>query len=130
MSNISADKVIGLYLVAKKNVTKYGPDKVTPVGVFRPGETVGRVYSYITSPYIGWMFFDAAGNAYYTKHMSSVYEKPQAVINAEVQVQAQQQQQAIENEGKFWYYTKKVGIPLLLTASVLFALNSYLKYKK
>lgn len=127
---ISPDRVIGSYLVAKKNVIKYAPDKKTAIAVFRPGDTVGKVYSYITNPYFMWMFEDGAGNYFYTRHLEGAFEKPISVQKAEIVAQQDIEDLKKEEAGAFNYYFDKIGKPILAVSAFLLAMNIYLKHKK
>jgi hypothetical protein len=125
--SIKPDSVIDQYLVAKTNVTKYAQDRVSPIGVFTPGQTVGKVFSYVTSPSFMWEFQDKNGKTYYTKHAPGFYETPKSAQVAIIKAEAEQEQIIKDEKGEFAYYASKYGIPVLATAVVLTVISALIR---
>ncbi len=116
---IKPDSVLNNYLVAKTNVTKYN-QQLKPVGVFKPGDTVGKVFSYITKPSFHWEFKEQNGQSYFTKHAPGFYEKPIDVVKAEIQSAQSIEDVKKDEMGAVSYYVSKYAKPvgLVILASV------------
>lgn len=125
--SIKPDSVINQFLIARTNVTKYDQDRVTPIGVFTPGNTVGQVFSYVTNPSFMWEFQDGNGKTYYTKHSPGFYETPRTAQVAIIKAEAQQEQQIKDEKGAIVYYLDKYGKPIILTVSALVIISALIR---
>jgi len=127
MPGISADKIIGKTLYAKKRIDKLNYN-FKKIGVFNAGDSVGQVYSYITrGGNVYWLFQPTYGTKYAVKHDPTAFQ-----ISDEVRQAIEQQQQETEAEkkkqkGAVAYYIEKYGVWILgaLVASV--AIKEYIK---
>lgn len=138
----SADKFIGKTFYAKKNRTKFrypGDYKTTFPGqsklyVFKPGELIGVVYSWLQKDgSLYWMFYDSNNKAYYVQHDDTAIELTKQIQNvikvaeskekAETEAAIQQNEQAlIEAKGVIPYYIEKYA-PWVLGAFILVSLG-------
>jgi len=75
MPEITADKVIGKTLFARKKIDKLNYS-LQKIGEFNTGDSVGKVYSYIQrGGSVYWLFDNGFGNRYAVKHDSTAFKK-------------------------------------------------------
>lgn len=130
MAEINASKIIGKTLFAAKQLDKLSAG-LQKIGVFKPGETVGVVYSYITrNGQVYWMFYDAFSKAYYVKHSADSFKFTKDVQNALQEQQIQEEKELIEKKGAIPYYIEKYGKWVLYSIVGVALFRTYYKYKK
>jgi hypothetical protein len=102
MPTYSADQIIGKTLIAKKPVKLYRSalDSATAVYTVDPGQSIGKVYSYLpTAPgraSVYWAFFDDNNRAYYTPHIQGNFDIKTLSDQGALTVNQQQEQQQEE----------------------------------
>ena len=129
MSSVSADKIIGKSLIARKAVKVYNLPDGTVYGEVKPNGFVGQVYSYITRPSGIW--WQLVGGKY-VKHETGAFQQTdeirtaQDIYKIEQQVQKKKATAAaeqdlinaeIEQKGKLGYYVDKY-LPLIILGFV------------
>jgi hypothetical protein len=130
MAEISADKIIGKTLFAKKSLDKLN-SSLQKIGIFSPGESVGVVYSYIVrGGSVYWMFYDLMNKPYYVKHTSDSFKFSGGVLEAVQQQKTEKEKQMIQDKGAVPYYIEKYGKWVLYGVLGVALFRSYLKYKK
>lgn len=109
MPPITADKIIGKQLFAKKQIDKLN-SLLEKVGVFNAGDSVGIVYSYITrNGQVYWTFYDMNGKYYLLKHDPSGFKFSSDVQQAFDEQKQAKEKQLIEQKGAVPYYFEKYG---------------------
>lgn len=109
MPQITADKIIGKQLFAKKQIDKLN-SLLEKVGVFNIGDSVGIVYSYITrNGQVYWTFYDMNGKYYLVKHDSSAFKFSSDVQQAFDEQKQSKEKQLLEQKGAVAYYFEKYG---------------------
>lgn len=137
MDEVLLGKYIDTTLEAKIPLFKYDRTgykqsaKINQIGVFRAGEYVGKVYSYVLYPFPLFMFYTnddpENGTPYYTRANFDWYTTPKKVTQYIAQEQAQQEQQEIENQGAVPYYIEKYGTKLFLGIAAVVIISSLIK---
>ena len=70
MATYSADELIGATLVAAQAVTGYTDTGMSAIAhQFQPGETIGKVYSYVNHTDGVWWQIDGDSGTFYVHHM-------------------------------------------------------------
>ena len=130
MAEISADKIIGKTLFAKKQIDKLD-SSLRKIGVFAPGVSVGIVYSYIVrNGNVYWMFYDLMNKPYYVKHTGDSFKFSGGVEEAVQQQKIEKEKQLIQDKGAIPFYIEKYGKWVLIGIVGVALFSSYLKYKK
>ena len=129
MSSVSADKIIGKSLIARKTVKVYNLPDGKVYGEVKPNGFVGQVYSYITRP--SGLWWQLVGGKY-VKHETGAFQQTdeirtaQDIYKIEQQVQKKKATAAaeqdltnaeIEQKGKLGYYVDKY-LPLIILGFV------------
>lgn len=133
MPSVSADKIIGKGLIAKRNLNKLdGSLKV--VGTFKAGQSVGVVYSYIqrgTNLY--WMFQPDFMPPYYVLHSAGNFEITDDIANVIRQQKLEREKELrdkeIEIKGAIPYYIEKYGKFLVLIIAGVYVTKSLINKK-
>ena len=123
MANLTADKVVGKTMIAKRSVNAYRSiyDTAKPLRSFKAGSVIGRVFSWVQSMDDGslwWMFQDpAAGGYYYVKHTAGALDlsEMRQILN-EVKEEAEKKER--EEKGLIQYNIDKY-VPYLIGGLVL-----------
>lgn len=130
MPEISADKIIGKTLFAKKNLDKLNSN-LQKIGVFSAGDSVGVVYSYIVrNGSVYWLFYDRMNKPYYIKHTADSFKMTGGVMEAVQEQKTEKEKQLIQDKGAVPYYIEKYGKWVLIGFLGVAIFSSYLKYKK
>lgn len=130
MAEINASQIIGKTLFAAKQLDKLNAS-LQKVGVFKPGESVGVVYSYITrNGQVHWMFYDAFGKAYYVKHTADSFKFSKDVQSALQEQQIKEEKALIEQKGAIPYYIEKYGKFIVFAIVGVALFRTIYKYKK
>lgn len=130
MPEISADKIIGKTLYAKKNLDRLNGSLVK-IGTIAKNSPVGVVYSYIQrNGNLYWMFYDFNNKAYYIKHTSDSFKYSQDVQQVVKEKQIETQKKDIENKGSVPFYIEKYGKVILLYGIGAFLLATFIKSRK
>jgi hypothetical protein len=130
MPEITADKIIGKTLFAKKNLTRLNGSLVK-IGTIVAGSPVGQVYSYIQNGgKLYWMFYDFANKPYYVLHTSDSFK-----FTGDLKEASEKQKQEIENiqkeeKGSVPFYIEKYGKVILLYGVGAYLIATYLKSRK
>ena len=130
MPELNASQIIGKTLFAAKQLDKLNAS-LNKIGIFKPGESVGVVYSYITrNGVVHWMFYDSFGKAYYVKHSADSFKFSKDVQQALQEQQIKDEKALIEQKGAIPYYIEKYGKWLLYAVVGVALFKTYYKYKK
>ena len=117
MPGITADKIIGKNLFAKKRIEKLN-GSLNPIGIFAPGQLVGTVYSWITrNGKVYWMFNTLSGSFYYVLHDPNAFKFSADVQAALDEMKAEKEKEIINTKGAIPYYIEKYGKILLLSVA-------------
>ena len=109
MPEISADKIIGKTLYAKRQLNKLN-SSLQKIGVFNAGDSVGQVYSYIRrGGAVYWLFNDPFGKPYLVKHDSTAFQFSAGVKEAVKKEQEEKKKEEITEKGKIPFYIEKYG---------------------
>ena len=129
MPEITADKIIGKTLFAKRKLDKLN-SSLQKIGVFESAQSVGQVFSYIVrNGQVYWLFKDAFGKPYLVKHDSTAFKFTGDVQEAVKKQEAEKVKEDIETKGQIPYYIEKYG-KWLLGAFILVTLaREYIKKK-
>lgn len=134
MPNITADRVINKTLIAKVNIAKLD-GALKQIGLFKPGATIGVVYSYILRDgKLYWMLYDSLNRPFYVQHGQNRFVITDAIAS-EIKKQrreltAEEQEQLKNLKGEIPYYIEKYGIWILVSVAAIILLNTYIKNKK
>lgn len=131
MPTVTADKIIGKGLIAKVAIAKLN-GSLQQIGIFRPGDAIGTVFSYIqrgTAVY--WMIQPTSGQPFYVQHGAGRFEITDDIKNAIEQQRQEREREAREEEirqkGAIPYYIEKYGKVLLIVGVGAYLLNSYIQ---
>ena len=129
MPEISADKIIGKTLYAKRQLNKLNSN-LQKIGVFNAGDSVGQVFSYIVrNGQVYWLFNDPFGKPYLVKHDSTAFQFSAGVKEAVKKEQEEKTKEQIQEKGKIPFYIEKYG-KWVLGAFILVTLaREYIKKK-
>lgn len=110
MPSITADRIVGRKMYAKRNVDGYNlPDKPNKIiKTFQPGQLIGTVYSWVQRPDgLYWMF--EIGNTFvYVKHVTGSLEVPE-LPNIIAEIEKKAEQEKFDQLGPIRYYVEKYG---------------------
>jgi hypothetical protein len=130
MPEITADKIIGKTLFAKKQLDKLNFDLVK-IGTFAKGSSVGVVYSYIQrNGNVYWMFYDSFNKPYYILQTADSFVFSGGVSEALMQQQIDKEKQLKDQKGAIPYYIEKYGKFILLYGIAAYLVATYIKNKK
>jgi hypothetical protein len=109
-TNITADKIIGRQMYAKRIVDGYNlPDKPNRViKTYTAGQLIGNVYSWVEkSDGLYWVFYSGTSNVpVYIKHVIGAIEVPDLPQIIE-EINRKKEQEQIDRLGPVNYYIKK-----------------------
>ena len=129
MPEITADKIIGKTLFAKRKLDKLN-SSLQKVGTFNAGESVGQVYSYIVrGGTIYWLFNDPFGKPYLVKHDSTAFQFSSGIQEAVQKEKEEKIKEEIETKGKVPFYIEKYGKWVLGAIIAVTLLREYIKKK-
>ena len=130
MPEITADKIIGKTLFAKKNLTRLNSSLVK-IGTIVAGSPIGQVYSYIQrGGNVYWQFIDFNNKPYFILHTPDSFK-----FTGDVKQAVEKQKQEIENiqkqeKGSIPFYIEKYGKLILLYGVGAYLIATYIKSKK
>jgi hypothetical protein len=130
MPEITADKIIGKTLFAKKNLTRLNGSLVK-IGTIVAGSPVGEVYSWIQrGGKLYWAFNDFSNKPYYVLHTPDSFK-----FTGDVKQAVEKQKQEIENiqkqeKGSIPFYIEKYGKLILLYGVGAYLIATYIKSRK
>ena len=130
MPEITADKIIGKTLFAKKNLTRLNGSLVK-IGTIVADSPVGQVYSYIQrGGNVYWQFIDFNNKPYFVLHTPESFK-----FTGDVKQAAEKQKQEIENiqkqeKGSIPFYIEKYGKLILLYGVGAYLIATYIKSRK
>ena len=130
MPEITADKIIGKTLFAKKNLTRLNGSLVK-IGTIVAGSPVGEVYSWIQrGGNLYWAFNDFSNKPYYVLHTPDSFK-----FSGDLKQAVEKQKQEIENiqkqeKGSIPFYIEKYGKLILLYGVGAYLIATYIKSRK
>ena len=130
MPEITADKIIGKTLFAKKNLTRLNSSLVK-IGTITAGSSIGQVYSYIQrGGNVYWQFIDFNNKPYFILHTPDSFK-----FTGDVKQAVEKQKQEIEKiqkqeKGSIPFYIEKYGKVILLYGVGAYLIATYLKSRK
>jgi len=130
MPEITADKIIGKTLFAKKDLTRLNSSLVK-IGTITAGSPVGQVYSYIQrGGKVYWQFIDFNNKPYFVLHTADSFK-----FSGDVKQAIEQQKKEIEKvekqeKGSVSFYIEKYGKVILLYGVAAYLIATYLKSRK
>jgi hypothetical protein len=130
MPEITADKIIGKTLFAKKDLTRLNGSLVK-IGTIVAGSPVGEVYSWIQrNGKLYWSFNDFSNKPYYVLHTPDSFK-----FTGDVKQVIQENKQEKENiqkeqKGSIPFYIEKYGKVILLYGVGAYLIATYLKSRK
>lgn len=129
MSEITADKIIGKTLFARRQLDRLNTS-LQKIGIFNAGDSVGQVFSYIVrNGQVYWLFKDPFNRSYLVKHDRTAFQFSGAVREAIQRQQEEKTKEQIQEKGKIPFYIEKYG-KWVLGAFILVTLaREYIKKK-
>ncbi len=130
MPEITADKIIGKTLFAKKDLTRLNSSLVK-IGTIVAGSPVGQVYSYIQrGGKVYWQFIDFNNKPYFVLHTPDSFK-----FSGDVKQAVEQQKKEVEKvekqeKGSVPFYIEKYGKVILLYGVGAYLIATYLKSRK
>ena len=130
MPEITADKIIGKTLFAKKNLNRLNSSLVK-IGTITAGSPIGQVYSYIQrGGNVYWQFIDFNNKPYFVLHTPESFK-----FTGDVKQAVEKQKQEIENiqkqeKGSIPFYIEKYGKLILLYGVGAYLIATYIKSRK
>ena len=130
MPEITADKIIGKTLFAKKDLNRLNSAMVK-IGTIVAGSPVGQVYSYIQrGGKVYWQFIDFNNKPYFVLHTPDSFK-----FTGDVKQAIQEKKQEIEKidkqeKGSVPFYIEKYGKVILLYGVGAYLIATYLKSRK
>ena len=130
---VSVNKIIGKGLIAKKNVDRLN-SSLQKIGTYKPGESIGVVYSYIQrNGKIYWMFQPDFMPPYLVEHTSTSFQITDDIANVikeqKLQREKELRDQEIEIKGAIPYYIEKYGKFLVLIIAGVYLTKSFITKK-
>ena len=130
MPEITADKIIGKTLFAKKNLTRLNSSLVK-IGTITAGSPIGQVYSYIQrGGNVYWQFIDFNNKPYFILHTADSFkftgDLKQAVEKQKQEIEKIQKQE----KGSIPFYIEKYGKLILLYGFGAYLIATYIKSRK
>jgi hypothetical protein len=130
MPEITADKIIGKTLFAKKDLNRLNSSLVK-IGTIVKESPVGQVYSYIQrGGKVYWQFIDFNNKPYFVLHTPDSFK-----FTGDVKQAIQEKKQEIEKvekqeKGSVPFYIEKYGKVILLYGVGAYLIATYLKSRK
>jgi hypothetical protein len=130
MPEITADKIIGKTLFAKKDLNRLN-SALVKIGTIVAGSPVGQVYSYIQrGGKVYWQFIDFNNKPYFVLHTPDSFK-----FTGDVKQAIQEKKQEIEKiekqeKGSVPFYIEKYGKVILLYGVGAYLIATYLKSRK
>lgn len=130
MPEITADKIIGKTLFAKKDLTRLNSNLVK-IGTIVAGSPVGQVYSYIQrGGQVYWQFIDFNNKPYYILHTADSFKFSGDVKQAIEEKKQEIEKQEKQEKGSVQFYFEKYGKIILLYGIGAYLIATYIKSRK
>jgi hypothetical protein len=137
MATVPVTQLYDKTIFANKDVPVFrGNDFKKPFKTYKKGETVGVVYSHISTPNgIYLMFLEPkalGGRSYYMLYSPAVVDKTslkQQGVKTDQQIDKEQADKELYEKSKFEYYIKKYGIWVLVTLLAIPVVKTYVQKK-
>jgi hypothetical protein len=130
MPEITADKIIGKTLFAKKDLTRLNSSLVK-IGTIVAGSPVGQVYSYIQrGGKVYWQFIDFNNKPYYVLHTPESFKFSGDVKQAVEQQKKEVEKVEKEEKGSVPFYIEKYGKWILIYGIGAYLVATYIKSRK
>ena len=130
MPEITADKIIGKTLFAKKDLTRLNSSLVK-IGTIVAGSPVGQVYSYIQrGGKVYWQFIDFNNKPYFVLHTPDSFKFSGDVKQAIEEKKKEVEKIAKEEKGSVAFYIEKYGKVILLYGVGAYLIATYIKSRK
>jgi hypothetical protein len=130
MPEITADKIIGKTLFAKKDLIRLN-SALKKIGTIVKGSPVGQVYSYIQrGGKVYWQFIDFNNKPYFVVHTADSFK-----FTGDVQQAVEQQKKEVEKvekqeKGSVPFYIEKYGKWILIYGVGAYLVATYIKSRK
>ena len=130
MPEITADKIIGKTLFAKKNLDRLNSSLVK-IGTIVAGSPVGQVYSYIQrGGKVYWQFIDFNNKPYFVLHTADSFKFSGDVKQAIEEKKQEIEKQEKQEKGSVQFYFEKYGKVILLYGIGAYLVATYIKSRK
>jgi hypothetical protein len=130
MPEITADKIIGKTLFAKKDLTRLNSSLVK-IGTIVAGSPVGQVYSYIQrGGKVYWQFIDFNNKPYFVLHTPDSFKFSGDVKQAIEEKKQEIEKIAKEQKGSVPFYIEKYGKWILIYGIGAYLVATYIKSRK
>ena len=130
MPEITADKIIGKTLFAKKDLNRLN-SALVKIGTIVAGSPVGQVYSYIQrGGKVYWQFIDFNNNPYFVLHTPDSFKFSGDVKQAIEEKKKEVEKIAKEEKGSVAFYIEKYGKVILLYGVGAYLIATYIKSRK
>ena len=130
MPEITADKIIGKTLFAKKDLDRLNSSLVK-IGTIVAGSPVGQVYSYIQrGGRVYWQFIDFNNKPYYVLHTADSFKFSGDVKQAIEEKKQEIEKLAKETKGSVPFYIEKYGKLILIYGIGAYLIATYIKSRK
>lgn len=130
MPEITADKIIGKTLFAKKDLTRLNSNLVK-IGTIVAGSPVGQVYSYIQrGGQVYWQFIDFNNKPYYILHTPDSFKFSGDIKQAIEEKKQEIEKQEKQEKGSVQFYFEKYGKVILLYGIGAYLIATYIKSRK
>jgi len=130
MPEISADKIIGKTLFAKKDLVRLNSNLVK-IGTIVKGSPVGQVYSYIQrGGNVYWQFIDFNNKPYLILHTPDSFKFTGDVKDAVQEQKKQSEKIEKQEKGSIPFYIEKYGKWILIYGISAYLVATYIKSRK
>ena len=130
MPEITADKIIGKTLFAKKNLTRLNGSLVK-IGTIVADSPAGQVYSYIQrGGKLYWMFYDFGNKPYYILHTPDSFKFSGDIKEAVEKQKSEAEKIEKEEKGSVPFYIEKYGKTILIYGIAAYLIATYIKSRK
>lgn len=130
MPEITADRIIGKTLFAKKDLSRLN-SALVKIGTIVAGSPVGQVYSYIQrGGKVYWQFIDFNNKPYFVLHTPDSFKFSGDVKQAIEEKKKEVEKIAKEEKGSIAFYIEKYGKVILLYGVGAYLIATYIKSRK
>jgi hypothetical protein len=130
MPEITADKIIGKTLFAKKDLTRLN-SALVKIGTIVAGSPVGQVYSYIQrGGKVYWQFIDFNNKPYFVLHTPDSFKFSGDVKQAIEEKKQEVEKIEKEQKGSVPFYIEKYGKWILIYGVGAYLVATYIKSRK
>ena len=130
MPEITADKIIGKTLFAKKDLTRLN-SALVKIGTIVKGSPVGQVYSYIQREgKVYWQFIDFNNKPYFVLHTPDSFKFSGDVKEAVEKQKSEAEKIEKEEKGSVPFYIEKYGKNILIYGIAAYLIATYIKSRK